>query len=107
MTLESVSSGNREMVREDPASDTSSDNSSVMPELTNSSGEISDNESVMPELTDSSEDEFEIQANDSSEYEFDIRANGLRLQFAYGFRLQLRTEFQARGACHVHGRYWQ
>ena len=81
-----------------PASDTSSDNDSVMPELTNSSGENSDSESVMPELTDSSEDEFEIQANDSSEDEFDIRANCLRLPFA-------PDEFDIRWW--FHGGYWQ
>ena len=91
------------------SSDENSDNDSVMPELTNSSDENSDSESVMPELTDSSDDAFEM-ANDSSEDEFDIEANGLRLPFATSLSVHeyfQRTEFQARGDCHVHDGYWQ
>ena len=87
--------------------------------------EASNSESVMPELIDFSEDEFESRANDSSEDEFDFQSNGPRLNPDFAFsqynqmaRLEFRqyqrdpqyipqcTEFQARGACHVHG-YWQ
>ena len=80
-----------------------------VPEDLSSSDQNSNSESVMPELTESSEDEFDIRANGSSEDEFDIRANGLRFPFATFLSVHeyvQRTEFQARGACHVHG-YWQ
>ena len=89
----------------------------------NSSNENSDSASDIPELIDSSEDdssedEFETRANDSSEDEFETRAHDSSATFLLGpatfaddfafsqynqmARLQC-IEFQARGACHVHG----